>query len=111
MNNLDMFRANGALYPADRVKEVDLEGLEDLSIVVHFFDGETAHLEDVDTIDFLMKYQPFALEGRRLRWAKRAWRIHNYLGHPLMQLFSEFGLYRLGMWFHDSTVPRPEGQK
>lgn len=62
-----------------------------------------------DAIRFLMAYHPAALEGRRLRWVRRAWSLHNLVGHPLMQLLSFLGRTKEGLWVHDITIPRPSG--
>jgi len=32
--------------------------------------------------------------------------LHNIVGHPLMEIANIFGLYKLGMWFHDVTLPK-----
>lgn len=47
----------------------------------------------------------------RLRLAKRAWLVHNLVGHPLMQLLALFGCYRKAFAVHEATVPRPTGRR
>ena len=60
-----------------------------------------------DAIDAVMALRPSALEGKRLRWARHAWALHNLVGHPLLQLLVWLGQTKLGMAVHDGTVPRP----
>lgn len=54
---------------------------------------------------------PAAVEGKRLRWARHVWAVHNLLGHPLLQVAAWLKLHKLGFWLHDSTVPRPLGRR
>lgn len=54
-----------------------------------------------------MVVKPSALEGQRLKWPKRAWMIHNLIGHPGMQLLALLGYYDLAMRLHEITIPRP----
>jgi hypothetical protein len=42
---------------------------------------------------------------------RRAWLVHNLLGHPVMQLLALLRLYRWAFWAHDATVPQPRGRK
>jgi len=58
-----------------------------------------------------MALRPSLLEGKKLRWAKNKWLMHNLIGHPLMQCFALLGWYQAAFWVHDRTVPMPEGPK
>lgn len=33
------------------------------------------------------------------------WAVHNLIGHPVMEILGWFGMYELGGWIHDATVP------
>lgn len=98
--------AGDVALPEDRVRMVDLSRLEELRVIIHHDDG-IAVAEGIQAIEALMALKPSALEGRRLRWAKRAWVAHNLVGHPLMQALAFLRLHRLAMRVHDGTVPRP----
>ena len=99
--------AGGVVLRADQVRRLDLSRLDELRVELHH-DGGVAVAEGIQAIEALMALKPSALEGHRLRWAKRAWVVHNLVGHPLMQLLSFLRLHRLAMRVHDGTVPRPK---
>lgn len=111
-----MFFAYGKiLINVNQVICVDLSGVESLQIklTVQSDEGrcERIILKDMDSVNFLYKCCPHALEGKRLKWVKNAWLIHNFIGHPLMQFFCFFKCYKLGMKIHDRTIPKPRGLK
>ena len=102
----------GLVVDTDRIREVDLSAVEDLRVVIALEDPWEAYtVEGIQVIDLLMALRPSALEGKQLRWARHAWALHNLVGHPLMQLLAFFRRYKLAMWVHDVTVPRPRGRR
>ncbi len=60
-----------------------------------------------DAIEAILLLKPSATEGRRLKWQKGDWALHNLIGHPAMQLLAWCGFRRLGVWVHEVTIPRP----
>lgn len=98
--------AGDALVAVSAILSVDLSEVDRLRVVIRHEHGQTT-AEGVQAVEALMLLKPSALEGRRLRWARRAWLLHNLVGHPLMQLFAFFGRYDLAMRLHDGTVPKP----
>ena len=54
---------------------------------------------------------PAILEGKRAKYVRHAWAIHNLIGHPLMQVFSWLRLPALGIKIHDATVPVPNEER
>ena len=78
---------------------------------IFLLDGHIIKAQGIDALENAMLLKPSSLEGKRLRWAKRAWVIHNLIGHPLMQIFAFFGFTKKAMWIHDITVPKPLGVK
>ncbi len=54
-----------------------------------------------------MRLDPAFFEGRRFRWVRSSWALHNLVGHPLLQLLAWVGHTPLGLRVHDATVPRP----
>lgn len=102
-------KINDKLVNVRHIREVDCHRLEqDVEIYVKYF-----YERDVDTvcgqpaIDLLMQLNPAILEGKRLRFIRHAWALHNLLAHPALQVLSWLRLTKLGMKIHDQTVPRP----
>lgn len=105
------FVKNGTyLLPVDRVDWADYSRIEDLVLVVGH-DGVETTIEGIDAIEAAMVLNPACLEGRRLRWARGKWHLHNLIGHPLTSIFAMLRLYRLAFWVHDRTVPEPVGRR
>ena len=107
MPTSDFVRAGDRVIRADTVEWVDFSRLDELRVVIHH-GGETSLAEGIHAIEALFILKPSALEGKRLKWKRRAWMFHNLVGHPLMQLLALFKFYRLAMAVHDKTVPKPE---
>lgn len=59
-------------------------------------------------IDIIMRVCPSYLEGKKFKYIKNSWVIHNMIGHPLMQIFSWFKLKDLAIKIHDLTIPVPK---
>lgn len=66
---------------------------------------------DLNALELMMQLRPSALEGKKLKYAKNVWLIHNFIGHPLMNIFAMLKFYKLAFWIHDVTVPKPTGFK
>lgn len=96
------------LIPSDRVESADYSRIEDLILVVTHSGGTKSSIEGIDALEAAMVLNPACLEGKRLRWAKGKWHVHNLIGHPLTSILSMFGLYRWAFWVHDNTVPKPK---
>jgi len=99
------------LIPTRDITEIHTSEVEDLILRVRVGSDEWYTLEGNDAIEALMLLKPSALEGRRLRWARNAWLVHNLIGHPLMQVLCWLGLYQWGIAVHERTIPRPTGAK
>ena len=102
-------KAGQLVVPLAAIEALDLSELERGRVGITYGGGQTACARDVDAYDLVLRLHPSALEGRRLRWVKHAWAMHNLVAHPLMQLLAWIGLPRLGLALHDCTVPRPCG--
>jgi hypothetical protein len=102
---------NQKLIPVSLIKMVDVENLEAGSATVHLMNGSHEIAQGRDMFDLIMLLKPSALEGRRFKWIKQAWVIHNLIGHPGMQLLAWLGFKRAAIRFHDATIPRPSGIK
>lgn len=102
-------KAEDFLFPLSAITEVNLSGMETGYVDVVLKDGRIARAHDFDAFEIVMGLHPSALEGRRLRWVKNAWALHNLVAHPLMQILVWCGLKKAGLWLHDVTVPKPTG--
>jgi hypothetical protein len=102
-------KAGDTLIPLQDVESVDIGNIAQGSLRVTYGGGKTAEARDFDAFEIVMLLHPAALEGRRLRWEKNAWALHNLVAHPLMQLMVWLGFRRQAIRLHDATVPRPVG--
>ena len=102
-------RLRDRLVAWEDIREIDLSKLESSGIVlVHTFgDGTSTELGGAEAIDLVMRVAPSFFEGRRFRWVRSGWALHNLLGHPLLQLLAWAGQTRAGLRLHDATIPRP----
>jgi hypothetical protein len=102
-------RVGGRLLPRESVREIDIARLETSGIVlVYTLENDApVELRDAEAIDLVMRVAPSILEGKRFRWIRSAWALHNLVGHPLLQLLAWAGQTRLGLRVHDATIPRP----
>jgi len=98
------------LLAVDRIDSADYSRIEDLILVVEC-DGRSITIEGIDALESAMVLRPSILEGKKLRWAKHRWLLHNLIGHPLMQILAMLKLYEWAFWVHDSTVPTPRGKR
>lgn len=102
-------RAGSVVFDSSDVSCVDFSEVENLRAVVHMKDGRVLHATGPDVIELAILTRPSVLEGRRLRWVRHAWAVHNLIAHPAMQLLAFLGYGRLGVRVHDATIPRPVG--
>lgn len=101
-------KAGNLLIPFSDVHHLDITDIETGTAILHFRDGRpTIALTGNDALDAAMAMKPSSLEGRRLRWLKNSWAVHNLIGHPLMQILAWLGLHDAAIRVHDRTVPRP----
>ena len=100
-------KAGERLVPLDAVAGLDIADVEAARVRVDLKDGTTLVAEGFDAIEAVWLVRPSALEGRRLRWRKGAWALHNLVAHPAMQVLAWLGYGRLGVRLHDATTPVP----
>ncbi len=106
---MDAFiRAGTSLIPAHQIRSIDCSKLES-ELVLWVETGERRHkVVGIEAVDLVMRVYPFYFEGKRFRWVRHAWAIHNLVGHPGLQVLAWLGMPKLGMRLHDVTVPRPK---
>lgn len=96
---------DGAWLAAELI-ELDTRELDALRLRALHPSAGWLLFEGIHAVECALMVKPSILEGRRaIKWAKRAWVIHNLIGHPLMQLLCLLGARSLGLWVHDATVP------
>jgi len=97
------------IVPFHSILSADCSELEQLKVTVYLNDGTVYHALNIDAVELMMQLKPSVVEGHRLSYGKFDWFLHNIFGHPIMQLLSLVGMYKLAFWFHDVTVPKPKG--
>jgi hypothetical protein len=107
----DFGKAAGRVFRLDDVTSADFSRIEELYATVTLRNGQTFECHDIDALELAFAIKPSAVEGKRLRYAKNAWLVHNLVGHPVMQLLAIFKRYRWAFWVHDATAPRALGSK
>jgi hypothetical protein len=102
-------RVGSRLLRWESVREIDIGRLEAIGVVlVYTLENDApVELRDAEAIDLVMRVAPAILEGKRFRWIRSGWAVHNMVGHPLLQLLAWAGFTRLGLRVHDATIPRP----
>lgn len=107
-------KIGGALISATTIQAVDINDLVDGIVHVYFNPDSSGRCRPsqsvggIEAIDLVMTLKPSALEGVRLKWLRRAWMVHNLIGHPAMQLLALFKQYDWAMRIHEATIPRPK---
>lgn len=105
-----VFQGKGCLFKASEIEYLDITQIEKEYILVKVRgrDGMLVEVSGFDALDLVWQLKPGCLEGKRLKFPKYSWFIHNMFAHPLMQIIALFGFTRAAMWVHDVTVPKPK---
>lgn len=109
MNDPLVLKAENYLLPFADVRCIDIEDIEQEFAIIEMKNGDRYYAKGFDAIEAVMALKPSALEGRRLKWHKGAWWVHNMFGHPLMQIMAWLGFKKAAIRFHDYTTPTPRG--
>ncbi len=104
-------KAAGQVFRYDDITSADFTRIEQLEATVTLRNGQVFECRDIDALELAFAIKPSVVEGRRLRYARHAWLVHNLFGHPILQLLALFKLYRWGFWVHDATAPHALGAK
>lgn len=100
---------NNKVVNSNWIECIDYKNLIDLGFIrLYYKDGSSETLDGPEAFQLLMDLCPSALEGKRAKYQRHAWAIHNLIGHPLMQVLSWLHLPELGVKIHDATVPNPK---
>ena len=103
----DFFKSRDEVLRVSDLASLDVSRVAQMRVRATMQDGRVLDVEGSDAVELVMRVLPSALEGKRLRWVRRAWMIHNTVGHLGMQVLAWLGRPDLGLLLHDATVPRP----
>lgn len=100
---------NNKLVNTDNIQEIDITGLADKGFIrIRFRGTDMETVSGPEAFDIVMRVCPSAIEGRRFKFNKNKWVIHNLIGHPAMQILSWLGKSKAALWIHDKTIPIPQ---
>lgn len=101
---------NGFMINTDHISKIETKDyLKYGSITIYrTTGGYPDHVHGAEATNIIMTLCPAVLEGKRAKYQRHAWAVHNLIGHPLMQIFSWLKLPALGIKIHDATVPEPK---
>ncbi len=104
-------KINDEIVHVDKIISMDCSQIESLIVIIKLENNQELIARDIHALELVMQTKPSMFEGKRMKWPKFAWFIHNIFGHPLTQIFALFKLYKTAFWIHDKTVPKPIGIK
>jgi len=100
---------NDFLVNINQIKSIDISDITQEKITV-YYDDKIEIVYGFHAIEIIWQIKPLAFEGNNgIKWNKHAWSIHNFIGHPLMQILAYLKLYKHAIMVHDKTVPKPIG--
>lgn len=100
---------NGKAINTHYIRQIDCINLVGNGYIrIIFTDNRVPEIvEGPEAFNIVMAVCPAVLEGKRAKYVKNSWAVHNLIGHPLMQIFSWLRLPALGIKIHDVTIPEP----
>lgn len=111
MNNSDRFvKSQDIIFAKDDISYIDCSRIEQLEVKVVLKNGKEFLVHEIHALEIVMQCKPSLLEGKRLKWPRFVWIMHNLIGHPLFQILALFKAYKWAFWLHDVTVPKPLGK-
>lgn len=110
-NSSKFVKSENIIFAKDDISFIDCTNIEQLEIKVVLKNGKEFLVHEIHAIELVMQVKPSLFEGKRLKWPKFVWAIHNLFSHPLTQIFALLKMYKIAFWIHDVTVPKPLGKK
>ena len=98
---------NSNIYNSNEIKSVDCSNYVDNGFIRVHLASRSETVSGPEAFNVIQTLCPAVLEGKRAKYVRHAWAVHNLIGHPLMQIFSWLRLPALGIKIHDVTVPQP----
>lgn len=99
------------LYSPEHIEKIDCRDIEKMIVYVYIVTGNIITVEGLDAINIVMDANPAMIEGKRFKFKKGMWIIHNMIAHPVMQILALLRCYKIAMWVHDVTIPKPIDRK
>jgi hypothetical protein len=100
---------NNTIRNANTITTIDCNKyLTDNEVRVYFANGASEYVKGAEALNIIQALCPAVLEGKRAKYVRNSWAVHNLIGHPLMQVFSWLHLPALGIKIHDATIPEPK---
>ncbi len=95
------------IVPISSITAIDISDISDSMVHITTSDGRLETVSGFFAIELVWILKPGALEGNpNIKWMKGWWMIHNFIGHPLMQILALFKQYKMAIWIHDATIPK-----
>lgn len=107
----EFVKSENIIFRKDDISYIDCSNIENLEVKVVLKNGQNFLVHEIHAIEIVMQVKPSLFEGKRLKWPKFVWCIHNLFAHPLTQILALLKFYKLAFWIHDVTVPKPKGRK
>lgn len=79
-------------------------------VIVRYHNLDIEFVKGVEALNLIHATCPNVLEGKRGKYKRNAWMIHNLIGHPVMQILCWLGLHTLGIKVHDLTIPECDAE-
>lgn len=108
-----MIQGDSVIFRADDVVNIDLTYLEDECVIVMLKslpNSPAVSVTGFNALELVWLLKAGALEGKRIKFPKHSWVLHNMIAHPVMQILAFLRCYKAAMWVHDSTVPKPSSR-
>jgi len=80
-------------------------------VIVRYKNEDIEFVNGIEALNVIMALAPNVLEGKRGKYRKNAWAVHNLIGHPLMQILSWLSLKEAAVKVHDLTIPNLEEEQ
>lgn len=104
--------AENTVINSDRIDHIDCSKLEsNVTVTVWYRRGDQLEIAVPSgqmAVDLIMRLCPYVIEGKRMKFIRNSWSLHNLIAHPVMQIFAWIKLTKLGLMIHDNTVPQPK---
>lgn len=105
-------KLDNRIVPISEIIDIDISEVHTETVIVSLMDGSTSIVTGFFAVELVWLLKPSALEGNnKIKWKKNVWAVHNLIAHPFMQIFAWCKWYKLAIWLHEITVPKPIGVK
>lgn len=103
---------NNKIINSNLIRKIDVSSFVTEGYIKVYREGLPNYDCDIvsgaEALNVIQALCPAVLEGKRAKYVRNSWAVHNLIGHPLMQILSWLHLPALGVKIHDATIPEPE---